>query len=285
MRFSERYGFKPVREAIQKDGMDVELRSRLWNCVDVRLCRVLDKDAHFTEDLGETYRQILTRLWDRHFEATLDGMSPLVGGVIAQIKEAHFAADWPGVYDLVEFIAQELTEGQGESFSDLCNDVLAEEMSGYRIVGGEVAPIVDENEIRAIEAALGDADKLAGVRAHLQTALKHLSDRKTPDYRNSVKESISAVEALARVITGKPKATLGDALKALGTSGDVDTHPALRQAFEKLYGYTSDEDGMRHAMTEKGKVGQAEALYMLVACSAFISYLIAKAADARIKLT
>jgi uncharacterized protein with PIN domain len=285
MRFSERYGLKPVREVIQKDGIDGDLRNRLWNCVDVHLCRNLSDDAAEVRDLDGAYAVVLQRLWHVHFKVPLDTMQEYTFAVVSQIRKVFFECSWPDVYDLLEFLAQELPGPLAGNFANSCNAVLEEEQSGYRIVSGEVAPIVDENEIRAIEEAAKDTGNLPGVRAHLQTALVHLSDRKKPDYRNSVKESISAVEALARVITGKPKATLGDALKALGKSGEVEVHPALLQAFEKLYGYTSDEHGVRHAMTEEGKVGQAEALYMHVACSAFVSYLIAKAADARIKLT
>jgi len=39
----------------------------------------------------------------------------------------------------------------------------------------------------------------------------------------------------------------------------VEIHPALEGAFVKLYGYTSDEQGIRHAMTEQGDVSQPEA--------------------------
>ena len=39
------------------------------------------------------------------------------------------------------------------------------------------------------------------------------------DYRNSIKESISAVEAMARLVAENPKATLADALKAIERRG------------------------------------------------------------------
>lgn len=59
-----------------------------------------------------------------------------------------------------------------------------------------------------------------------------LADRKSPDYRNSIKESISAVEAICKLITGSQKATLEDALRQLETKlGSV--HPALKDAFRK----------------------------------------------------
>ncbi len=31
MRFSERYGYKPVREVIQKESMDDALKNSIWN--------------------------------------------------------------------------------------------------------------------------------------------------------------------------------------------------------------------------------------------------------------
>ena len=34
MRFSERYGYKPVREIIQKESMDDHLKNGLWSIFD-----------------------------------------------------------------------------------------------------------------------------------------------------------------------------------------------------------------------------------------------------------
>lgn len=64
-----------------------------------------------------------------------------------------------------------------------------------------------------------------------------MSDRKAPDYRNSIKESICAVEAICRVITKQKNATLGQALKKV--ESDISLHPALKNSFSSLYGYTS----------------------------------------------
>jgi hypothetical protein len=113
------------------------------------------------------------------------------------------------------------------------------------------------------------------VRTHLTRALKLLSDRKAPDYRNSIKESISAVESIARDLTGMPKATLADALKVL--ERDNRLHPALKEGFLRLYGYTSDEGGIRHAMLEEPNLGAADAKYWLMSCTSFINYLKARA--------
>ena len=54
-------------------------------------------------------------------------------------------------------------------------------------------------------------------------------------------------------------------------------HGALKQGFLSLYGYTSNGDGIRHAMMDETNLDQEDALYMLVTCSSFVNYLISKA--------
>lgn len=51
-------------------------------------------------------------------------------------------------------------------------------------------------------------------------------------------------------------------------------HPALNGAFQKLYGYTSDAGGIiRHALLEEDSLDFKDAKFMLVSCSAFVTYL------------
>ena len=92
--------------------------------------------------------------------------------------------------------------------------------------------------------------------------MSKLSNRKQPDYRNSIKESISAVESISKVISGDPKAELGKALKIIKTK--IGLHTALEQGFLKIYGYTSDADGIRHALMEQSSCDFEDAKYMLV---------------------
>ena len=60
----------------------------------------------------------------------------------------------------------------------------------------------------------------------------------------------------------------------------VEIHKGLKSAFNILYGYTSDAKGIRHA----GDIGGPsatfeEAKFMLVACCAFVNYLISNISD------
>jgi hypothetical protein len=67
---------------------------------------------------------------------------------------------------------------------------------------------------------------------------------------------------------------LGGALKVLKLK--IPIHPALEQGLLKIYGYTSDGDGIRHALTEEPNLDQEDAQFMMIVSSAFVNYLIAK---------
>lgn len=120
------------------------------------------------------------------------------------------------------------------------------------------------------------------VAQHIDSAVRLMSDRQYPDYRNSIKESISAVEGFCSILAAQDKADLSAALHLLERRGAL--HPALKRAFSALYGYTSDADGIRHALLEESNLTYDDAKFMLVACSAFINYLKAAAATANIDL-
>lgn len=113
-----------------------------------------------------------------------------------------------------------------------------------------------------------------GARQHLATALELLGKKPSPDYRNSIKESISSIEAIVNRIAGTNGNGVSAALDLISEKFPI--HRALRSSFKSLYGYTSDENGIRHSMLEESSVGYDEAAFMLVACSAFASFLTAK---------
>jgi hypothetical protein len=75
---------------------------------------------------------------------------------------------------------------------------------------------------------------------------------------------------------------LSEALKKIKERGAVSLHPALLGAFEKLYGYSSDAEGIRHALMDEPNLTLDDAMFMLVACSAFINYIQAKARSSKV---
>jgi len=95
-------------------------------------------------------------------------------------------------------------------------------------------------------------------------------------WADSVRESISAVEAVCRRIVGGKKVTLGSALNEI--EKNYPLHPAFKKALSELYGFTSDENGIRHSLLDKSSaaVEEADALFMLGACASFVSYLLSR---------
>ena len=142
------------------------------------------------------------------------------------------------------------------------NRILEEEVAPYRILDEMVVPIISEGELVSIKEAIHS--EYDSVSMHLKKALELFSDRQKPDYENSVKESISAVEAMCNIIVGNDgaNATLGNSTKKLKECG-VNIHSAMESAFSKLYGYASDSGGIRHGAIEFVEVPSEDAKFML----------------------
>lgn len=289
MTFSQRKGLKRVRDALQVDSMDDALRNSLWNAMIDFYWRGIDHSDRADAMLASIFPRnasdypIVKRLWSEHLKRRIDEMDKPWSTAYEMIAKYFFTCEWNAVYDLVEFVADidaDEDAAHPRSFMDTCNLILEGESSGYRFIGGVITQVTSEEEVKEIEEA--SSLPFAPVTRHIKTALALMSNRKSPDYRNSVKESISAVEAACRLIT-KDNATLGQALKKVKEK--VPLHPALENSFSALYGYTSNAGGIRHSLIdEKSDLDFADSKFMLVSCSAFVNYLFQKVSKAGMKL-
>ena len=262
---------------MQSENMDEPLRNGIWNVLTNHhwhhLLEVAKRHNEYTPKLPVYSKggAFIHGIWADYFKVPTDTVPSDWGKVHAHLRKYFLGCSWFAVYDFIEFVANTFPdEEMTTKFLAECNLIMEREMSAYRFVGKTVAQLTSDQEISEIEKALDIPSSLNPVKAHLQSALEKMADRKTPDYRNSIKESISAVEALCNLIKGT-KTTLGDVLKEFR-----DLHPALRDSFIKLYGYTSDAQGIRHALLDESKLDFEDAKFMLVSCSAFINYLISR---------
>ena len=266
--FSERFGFKKASDIIQVDSMNNELRVSLWNVLHDELwSRVpaLLEPHRITQEFHILSRQ----LWIDYFKRPIDERPKFLDAILKEVRTYFFECPWNNVYDFIEFIISTSVYDLSNLTGSL-NRILERERSGYRLIGGHFAPITSSDELQVLDETVSDPDYPA-VSEHMAQALKLYADRDKPDFRNSMKESISAVEAMARIVSGNEKATLGQALTAIERNGQL--HRALKEGFTKLYGYASDSDGIRHAMSDKTNIDAADAYYFLVSCSAFVNYL------------
>jgi uncharacterized protein with PIN domain len=268
-RFSDRIGVTKRRETLQIGEMDQPLRNSIWNAI----LLLFDGQRHWLTAgpllIVDFWKKPVDDI-ERHSDAA----------VRTEVRERYFGLPWYDVYNFIEYIVRNAKSlgltGDESLLMDMFNGVLEREGSGYRFIAGTLVAISNETEVAAIDDALEAAQAvgMAGVSSHLKQALVLLGQKPEPDYRNSIKESISAVESAAKFIDGSKGGGLKDALKRLARS--VEMHPAMLDAFLKLYGYTSDEDGIRHALLDAPSVGYHEAKFMLVACSAFANFLIGR---------
>ncbi len=268
MSFSIRQGYKTTISQLQTDGISTTLLNSIWNVLDVNIWQ---KPPYSTFMLrGIDFVKFYQALWFDHFKLPIDQIPDRISQTSLYIRNHFFKCEWYEVYDFVEFV---LNYFKDEEANKNMNIILEREFSGYRYVGNFITPLTSEEEIKAVNDAI-ISDDFPGVKVHLQTALALFSNRQSPDYRNSIKESMSAVESILRVIAENANAKLKDVLKQL--SKDNKIHPALESAFINLYGYTSDAEGIRHSLLDESNLNPEDARFFLVSCSAFVNYLKAK---------
>lgn len=277
MRFSERYGYKPVREIIQKESIDDALKNLLWSVLNDYLWKQVKHGNNYSYTKYSNISSLLNTYWINILKVPNDTIPISTSDAIKRIRSYFFSCEWHEIYSLIEETIDNLPYGfikNKDFFIDAINSALERENSAYRLINHEIIPITSEQEIQSIEQALENTNQYSGVQLHLNQALKLMSDRQNPDYRNSIKESISAVESICKIITQDDKATLGKALKIIEERYSL--HAALKSSLSQLYGYASDGDGIRHAMLEESNLSYIDAKFMLVSCTNFINYLIEK---------
>lgn len=275
MKFSQRIGKTAVRSVLQVEEIDKTLEVKLWNFI---VQHFFDRyeDIDFYSDTKRA--KICKTIWVNFFNNVIDDIprysntgTIVATSIITYFKEWYFKSMWYDKYDFLEYLVYLTDESFKSIFAEILNYTLKTELAGYRLINFQIVQITSNEEIFEIEQAINES-KSNPIRTHLDLALSHLSNKQKPDYRNSIKESISAIEYYCSLLTGEPKATLGKALAIIEKNHNL--HGALKTAYTALYGYTSDEGGIRHSlMKDTANISFADAKYMLVICSAFINYM------------
>lgn len=272
--FSERYGYTKVSDVIISERITPEIQNAVCSCFDKLsdICRssnLYDSNYHLLE--------LEKQVWTKFLNQRLSMYNYHSFNITNYIENDN--NEWFLKLDYIEFIIKFIYE-QDEQYggfaafnlTKLLNSEFERLNFAYRIVNHEIIEITSEQEIKTIESAINNSQN--SVKIHLNSALEKYALRPNGDYRNSIKESISAVEAFCREKTGE--STLGKALSKLEKK-NIIIPQSLKSAFSKLYEYTNHADtGIRHAlMDDDGKYTPTadEALFMLISCSAFINYL------------
>ena len=283
--FSERYGYTKASDVIIRERITPEIQNAICSCYD-KLSDFFYEVTDYYNDANEEYRKLEKYLWVYFLNERAANFSDgYQYHVVATVYIEDKSNAWYKKLDIIEKTIQYLRNFDAKNhkfysvasnFIKLLNSAFERLNFAYRIIEGKIVEITSEQEIKTIEIAIDNSAR--NVKMHLNRALELYAQRPDGDYRNSIKESISAVEAFCREKTGEN--TLGKALNKLEKNGIVFPD-VLKTAFEKLYAYTNQPDaGIRHALMDDTGVyapKAEEAIFMLVSCSAFINYLNKKA--------
>lgn len=260
--FSERYGYD--EKPLQYETMSKELRNRIRNIYQCEVVTdVIGYDSHYLEELMDFFGLSYSNIYD-NFSLTSN---------LNVFHNWFLQAKWYKIYDFIEAYLNFISTNERKDAIENFNKVLTWENAGYRVCETKVIPITNKQELSCIESAQKTAYE--SVNIHLKKATEFFAKRPTPDYENSIKESISAIESICCIITENNNATLGESLKKLESKG-VRLHKAFQNAMNSLYGYTSDESVIRHGGIDFIEVSREDAKYVFISCSAFVNYLIEK---------
>lgn len=278
LRFSDRIGKTKHPANLLKNELSADAENTLWSLLHDHI--ILRKSTYYNEEnskfseLEKFYRDI----WMDFLKWPVDELPYQFGDldqsrVKNELRDWYFNAYWYEKLNLIEYVLQK----EDSMYLDIFNLYLKREYSAYRFVDKVLVEVTDKEEIAEVETALNQPDKFTHIKLHLKRALELLSDKQNPDYRNSIKESILAVESICKIITGDDNTTLGKALTTMEKKYKLPE--TLKKTFSSLYGYASNEGGIRHALQENSvSVDLEEARFVLITCSAFVNYLISKQA-------
>jgi hypothetical protein len=274
LSFEQAEGIEPLPSQLKLREVSPKLRAVLWSQIHRYLAKATQETEYGGGYLDGPWPTILK---DEHVyrqHKMVDDFENDADGLMMDTRDIFEKGNYVAIFGWLEFVLKHPAcppnvANETDSSLRFCR-------AAYRVVEKKViCPIASDAEHATVVNAFADLNstQFNGARSHLRNAASHLT---AGAYADSVRESIHAVEAVCRTLD--PGANvLSKALAKLEQK--ISIHPAMKNGFTALYGYTSDEKGIRHALLEDSaaKVDEADALFMLGACAAFLSYLINKA--------
>jgi hypothetical protein len=276
LSFSQAQGLAPLPSPLALNEISGEARALIWAVLyaDLAANKQQDRETNYEIHAGLFWRMVMRRWFVEVDHKPTDEFKTDFNTIRVNVK--HKALNWhlPYLFDFLTFVMR--ASNRPQSLVDGLRDAFIKSRLAYRISENTIYPTASAEEAATIERALVDVrqSEYNGARKHLLEAGGLLT---TGEWAGSVRESIHAVESVARSI--EPKATtLSDALKKLASAGSMN--PNLKRGLEALYAYSSDEKGIRHALvfSEEPNVSQEDAVFMFGACASFVSFLISRAA-------
>ncbi|NTS33887.1 hypothetical protein HQ945_21745 [Phyllobacterium sp. BT25] len=268
MTFEQAEGVHPLPRQLKLREVSPQLRAVLWDFV-YSLLSGSSRDGNI---VGR-WAYILRDMHVQRFHRMADEFRPNAQRVFPDVKQVFAGGSYLEIFGFLEWALRH--PHCPHDFAYQLDKRLRQCQAAYCVVNQDtISPISSEEERATIERAFANlaSTEFNGARQHLKLAAQQAT---AGEWSACIRESINAVESTVRCIDPKAQ-DLRPALATLERQGTV--HGSLKEGFLKLYGYASDEKGLRHSLAFDGvaKVDETDGLFMLGACASFVSYLINK---------
>ena len=284
LTFSQREGQVPLPEPMQLEKIPDKFRQAVWLLLDneIKKCSATN---HYGKIYYSSYGKIGKILYAYQFHILgriHDEIGRTPDSDLNIFRNIVISGTYHEILTLIEFIlrhrycSEDLRQGLVDTFDSAPIAYFVDDKNGRPTIMPRFSREAGEATQQAIETIRESG--MDGATTHLRQAAEHIN---VHQYGDSIVDSIHAVESIARLIDPKASKTLRPALDSLERAGLLK-HPALKGAFDKLYGYTNDEQGIRHPLLDKdaADVGLDEAMFMFGACASFAAYLVNKHQEA-----
>jgi hypothetical protein len=266
--FSKRYGLRPTPEGLMYEDVPKRARAGLYHIV-----RQSFKNEILYFNLYETLCTALrTPLYTW---ATVINSS-------TNIEKLIMDCQWWEFYDTCEVLWQEKGgKRDSDKFANEINTLFREEHLGFELRDGKVEKIGSgfiDARIREVRYLLKEPE-FTGADKHFEKAMKALNARPNPDVENCIKDAVSAIESVGRIIVNDEKALLSDIIKDMAKNKTIPK--PLDEAIQKIYAYRGDQPGVAHGLVGTSKVTIDEAEFVLAMSAAIIMYLVKKRQNVR----
>ena len=268
LTFSQAQGYEEFPGPLKLGELPSKARTHIWNIFYI----FIDENSYFGS-IGGEWENILRTKHIFHDNLPLDEWNNSFEFHRQSLRYSVETHPLNQVFDLIQFVIRH--PSCPTEFIDMMRRTFTSCGLAYRIDKTRpftIIPSATKSEGNAIVGSLGMLHRvgLGASESHLRRAAECINRN---DWAGSIRESIHAVESVARQLAPESPESLRGALASLEKGQSL--HPALKEAFNRLYGYTSDEQGIRHALLDRSSpnVGIDEAVFMLGACASFASYL------------
>lgn len=274
LTFSQAHGYEEIPQQLKLEELSNLARMKVWNVL----------FACFGHEAPEYISGNSSRLDIlRDIHMNLDNL-PLdrwnYSHAMERLRRTVMAQPFNKVFDLVQFI---LRHPQCPGLVNEMKEAFEEGMVAYVIDDNgppTIFPASTAEEGKSLIRSLRTLQQ-AGLGTAAGLFRKAATDINREDWTGSIRNSISALESVARKLNPQAK-TFGDALREIRRNSSSLWPSQLVQAMQNIWNYTNQKNtGIRHGSPSSTdtSVGQEEALFMLGVCASIASYLRRKGAS------